>query len=333
MTDSATPDLLAGHASDSRLSDDMGAPAMPTVPSDADSLSSSEPALHQTFEISNETTVSTISSDNSDADAFADKPSFTSDLVPQREDDEEEPRLDDVDERSPSYENLCQKESKNVEEKDVDEREDEQRYIDLPEKGAHEDQKEFKRDDQSSPEVETTEAVEEEATPTASAAPAGVRKAASFDLDIKVKWHPALSPPKLVTTQFAPIDVTFESGLDLIGQEPNVAGSLESGHDSLERSQSYDVHEGQHCIASSGARSRHYSSPEDVLCALGDDAQEDKGTCLLRPLLTSFLVTPPPQSLPAYPVPIFFCTPLHSCQFPSTNLVPNFVMLFNCSFA
>ena len=276
MTDSATPDLLAGHASDSLLSDDI---AKSTVPSDGDSPSSSEPALHQTFEISNETTVSTISSDNSDVEVVADKPSFTSDLVPQREDVEQEARLDDVDERSPSYEDLCQKESKNVEEKDVDEREDEQRYIDLPEKGAHEDQKEFKRDD-SSPEVETTEAVEEEATPTASAAPAGVRKAASFDLDIKVKWHPELSPPKLVTTQFAPIDVTFESGLDLIGQEPNVAGTLESGHDSLERSQSYDVHEGQHSSASSGARCRHYSSPEDVLYALGDDAQEDKGTSL-----------------------------------------------------
>ena len=297
MTDSATPDLLAGqggHVSDSLVSDDTAAPAKPTVSSDCDSPSSSEPALHQTFEISNETTVSTISSDNSDVEASADKPSFTSELVAQREGDEEEARLDDVDERSSSYENICQKEAKSVEEKDVDEREDEQRYIDLPEKGAHEDQKEFKRDD-SSPEVETIKVVEEEAAPVVSAAPTGVRKAASFDLDIKVKWHSELSPPKLVTTQFAPIDVTFESGLDLVGQEPNAAGTLESGHDNLERSQSYDVHEGPHGSASSGARSRHYSSPEDVLRALGDDAPEYKGTCLLRPLLTTFVTASPLQ--------------------------------------
>lgn len=359
MTECAAPLLLTGHhSSDSLLSDDAVAAAksVMSLPGEADSLSSSEPALLQTFELSNETSVSTGSSEFSDLEAYTEKqPSFTPDLEPQHEEEDEEEATatmersisleetpDDaggsMDKRSSSFENIYQqttlvaeappsvelievgdrfdtkhvpdhlgqmagklcsfenlyretvKEAKSVEEKDVDEKEDEQKYIDLPEKGAHEDQKEFERVD-SQPQVEQMDIVEEEAVSISSSAHTMVKKAASLDLDIKVKWHPVLPPPKLVTTQFfsqssPPIDVTYESGLDLVGQEQQLNGTLESGHDNLERSQSYDIQEEQH----SGSRSRHYSSPEDMLHALGDDeAQEDKGTLSSETFVHFFL--------------------------------------------
>ena len=359
MTECAAPLLLTGRqSSDSLLSDESAAAAKPVVSlgGEADSFSSSEPALRQTYELSNETSVSTGSSEFSDLEAYAEKqPSFTPDLEPQHEEEDEEEATattersvsfeetpDDpegsLDKRSSSFENIYQqttlvaeapptvehievgdrfdtkhvpdhlgqmvgklcsfenlyretvKEAKSVEEKDVDEKEDEQKYIDLPEKGAHEDQKEFERVD-SLPEAEQMDVVEEEEAASSSSAHSMVKKAASLDLDIKVKWHPVLPPPKLVTTQFfsqssPPIDVTYESGLDLVGQEQQLSGTLESGHDNLERSQSYDIQEEQR----SGSRSRHYSSPEDMLHALGDDeAQEDKGTLSSESFVHFFL--------------------------------------------
>ena len=351
MTECEPPLLLIGqcdNSSDSQSDEAAAAKPSTSMAGDTDSLSSTDPALRQTFEISNETTVSNGSSEYSDLEGYAEKPSFTPDLEPQHEEDDEEevvttikrtesletPLDDDaersLDKRSSSFEDIYQqttlvaeqplcaekfevgdrfdtkhipdhlgkikgklcsfenlyretvKEAKSVEEKDVDEKEDEQKYIDLPEKGAHEDQKEFERVD-SLPEVEQMEVVEEEAALAASAAHPMVKKATSLDLDIKVKWHPVLPPPKLVMTQFfsqssPPIDVTYESGLDLVGQEQQLTGTLESGHDNLERSQSYDIQEEQHGSTSSGSRSRHYSSPEDMLHALGDEALEDKGT-------------------------------------------------------
>ncbi len=165
--------------------------------------------------------------------------------------------------KSSSFENLYEeatvKESKDIEEKDVDEREKESDYdLDKPEKGEYEDEK-----------AETE--VEKSDSETVHSAP----------IDSSSDQLPGTrSPPAHLPSDLSPIDVTLESGLDRIGQ--TFAESQD--RDSLERSKSYEA--GTDEAAADGEdslRQRHFSSPDDVLqTGASPEAMsptgEDKGT-------------------------------------------------------
>lgn len=109
--------------------------------------------------------------------------------------------------------------------------------------------------------------------------------------------HKATPAPGQLQKYPSPIDLTFESGLDHVGQEDEddtVPYQQECDRESLERSQSYEASHETGVIDDFPPRQRHYSSPDEVmhLESLEDlraKASADKGTLLPLSFLWLFM--------------------------------------------
>ena len=170
--------------------------------------------------------------------------------------------------KSSSYENLYVesggKEAESVEEKDIDEKEKDEVDIDRPEKGEGEDMKDGAA---TLPTDELSHVYDHSRTAPETLGTVDSHSHDSIERPVKLETHSVTStsiPPKAKV--LSPIDVTYESGLDLIGQEERLG---EHERDVLERSQSYDsegvTEHGSSETHQEELRQRHYSSPDDVL--------------------------------------------------------------------
>ena len=76
-----------------------------------------------------------------------------------------------------------------------------------------------------------------------------------------------------------PIDGTYESGLDHVGQDEEQVLSTSAGSESLGRSLSCDAEPDQVDSAASSPRQRHYSSPDETMhrSSLEEIVYQDKG--------------------------------------------------------
>ena len=171
--------------------------------------------------------------------------------------------------KSSSFENLYAesvKECQDVEEKEVDERETEEVDLFKPEKGEGEDEKEA--DVEKSGEFGSLSKIPDEAE--------GDTKVDS-EADSSV-LPTTLSPPtQFSPPQSTPIDATYESGLDLVGQEQQTVVSFAAEErELLGRSQSYEDR-----APEQASRHRHFSSPDEMLPRQTFDdvtTTPDKGT-------------------------------------------------------
>ena len=193
--------------------------------------------------------------------------------------------------KTSSFENVyveTQKEAACVDEKDVDEFEKVTQEVEAdyerPEKGVCEDEKEGKVEDDSSEQLEDAEKYD--SFDTTSIAVAGTVQALSEPISIPGREpeqfeeeehsvpHSTPSPKTTSPLQVyaSPIDKTYESGLDQVGQEGTVPS--ESGEtEALERSFSCEE---DNDFEPEVPRQRHYSSPEDLLLATEPVVSDEK---------------------------------------------------------
>ncbi len=180
--------------------------------------------------------------------------------------------------KSSSFENVyteSKKEAGDVEEKDVDEYEIVEREVEAdlahPEKGAAENEKHVVAEDELE-RAEQYDAFDADLTKATAMAPPAPPVDDSPE---------TLEPTPTAPTGFpAPIDGTYESGLDHVGQEeePLVASA---GSDALNRSLSCDAEQDVDSAGSSSPRQRHFSSPDETMhkASLEDIVgQQGKGT-------------------------------------------------------
>ena len=164
--------------------------------------------------------------------------------------------FENIEGRASSFENLYEtstKEANVVEEKDVDEGDGTtDSDTDRPEKGIGEDEKFYV---QSPPQMYMST----------------VKPEPELDLDLSSSQQK--TSPSQSVQYMSPIDVTLESGLDLVGQNPQELSSSIEDRDALERSQSYEV---RHDDFDAFDRHRHFSSPDDVLHVAGKDKEADE---------------------------------------------------------
>ena len=223
--------------------------------------------------------------------------------------------------RSSSFENIesvykeTMKEAASKDEKDVDERErvllELEAELERKEKGAEECEKESPVDqaaqavvrppvdeealekaeeydnfdvDQPIQSIQVEEACD---APQEEVVEPYVRVESDDDSEPSSPLHKAAPAPGQLQKYPSPIDLTFESGLDHVGQEeeeePTAASFQESDRESLERSQSYEASHELEAMEDLPPRQRHYSSPDEVMHResledLRASATADKGT-------------------------------------------------------
>lgn len=174
--------------------------------------------------------------------------------------------------KSSSFENLyiaSMKESQDVEEKEVDEKETtEEVDLDKPEKGEGEDEKEcmIQADLEKKGDFGSLSQIPEEA-----------EIESKVEADSSVPPTTVSPPDQFSPPPSAPIDVTYESGLDLVGQEQQTAVTFASEeHELLGRSLSYEADH----VPEPAPRHRHFSSPDEMLprMTLDETTSPDKGT-------------------------------------------------------
>ena len=175
--------------------------------------------------------------------------------------------------KSSSFENVyveSTKEAGDVEEKDVDEyeivKQEVEADLEHEEKGATENEKDVVVDMEEQKELEKAEEYD------------------TFETEPSQKDEPEESPEtperKGQGAGFpAPIDGTYESGLDHVGQEEDQVLSTSAGSDSLGRSLSCDAEPEQVESTASSPRQRHYSSPDETMhrSSLEEIVYQDKG--------------------------------------------------------
>ena len=217
--------------------------------------------------------------------------------------------------RSSSFENIetvykeTMKEAASKDEKDVDERErvmlEIEAELELKEKGAGEGEKESPNDGlkvvvdeealEKAEEYDTFDVDQpfqplqlEDAQETAQEeAEYEATVESEEESDASSPTHKVAPAPGQLQKYPSPIDLTFESGLDHVGQE-NEEETVsvpfqDSDRESLERSQSYEASHELESMEELQPRQRHYSSPDEVMHreSLEDittSATADKGT-------------------------------------------------------
>ena len=173
--------------------------------------------------------------------------------------------------KSSSFENVyveSTKEAGDVEEKDVDEyeivKQEVEADLEHEEKGATENEKDVEVDMEEQKDLEEAEEYDTfETEPSQKEEPEESPKASEH----KGPGHPA------------PIDGTYESGLDHVGQEEDQVLTTSTGSDSLGRSLSCDAEPEQIESTASSPRQRHYSSPDETMhrSSLEEIVYQDKG--------------------------------------------------------
>ena len=177
--------------------------------------------------------------------------------------------------KSSSFENVyveSTKEAGDVEEKDVDEyeivKQEVEADLEHEEKGATEKEKDVVTGVQEQEDLERAEQYDQfETEPTEE----------SRDVP---KESPETPERKVQGQGFpAPIDGTYESGLDHVGQEEDKVLSTSAGSESLGRSLSCDAEPEQVDSTASSPRQRHYSSPDETMhrSSLEEIVFQDKG--------------------------------------------------------
>ena len=175
--------------------------------------------------------------------------------------------------KSSSFENVyveSTKEAGDVEEKDVDEyeivKQEVEADLEHEEKGATENEKDVVADIEEQKELEKAEEYD------------------TFETEPSQKDEPEESPETPERRGQgpgfpAPIDGTYESGLDHVGQEEDQVLSTSTGSDSLGRSLSVDAEPEQVESTASSPRQRHYSFPDETMhrSSLEEIVYQDKG--------------------------------------------------------
>ena len=177
--------------------------------------------------------------------------------------------------KSSSFENVyveSTKEAGDVEEKDVDEyeivKQEVEADLEHEEKGAAENEKDVVAEIHEQDDLEKAEQYDTFETQLTEECK-DVPKASPETPELKVQGQ---SFP-------APIDGTYESGLDHVGQEEDQVLSTSAGSDSLGRSLSCDAEPEQIDSTASSPRQRHYSFPDETMhrASLEEIVFDDKG--------------------------------------------------------